>query len=121
MTASRSIAIRDVAELESLWTVLLSSREKRLVSVDLPALSPVEAESWRRRINRDAFACGCGTAAGALVLALLTVLTVGEVRADQFFRTPARWSIVGAGFVLACTLVGKAIGIRLASLRLRRT
>lgn len=78
------------------------------------ALDPSERASVQTRMARYNRECGCSLGGVSMVAALLTVLVYIAVTADFSI------GVVGSGiaFVVASSLLGKALGLVVASVRL---
>ncbi len=120
-----------VTSKDDLWLLLkregiLHPFRKPQPLIRIPALSKREAEAWERRLENLRQQCGCQS--GAFALAAFAVLFVGYSLANdvatasllQLSDFARQGAILVAGLVVSA-LLGKFIGLWLASFRFRRT
>jgi hypothetical protein len=78
------------------------------------ALEPAEQRDVRARMARYNRECGCALGGASMVVALLAA--VAYLIATETFGVGVAFAAVA--FVFACSLLGKAVGLLVASLRL---
>lgn len=107
---------------DELDRILAADRRRvQRVMLALDSMEPVERERWERRINGYYRACGCGSAAVALLIALLAGAALLVADYDLLAAHP--FTVIGLGVValLAALALGKALGLWIARLKLRST
>jgi len=82
-------------------------------------MASIEQSQWEKRINANYRACGCGSAALALVTTTLALGTIASVDFDLFVRRPVMAGGLTMIALFASFVVGKAIGLTVAHLRLK--
>jgi len=108
--------IREPADLVTLRTsTLLPGRSLQL---RIPDLEPDEARAWETRLNRHYGACGCGTSAAFLGVALCVAPLALANRPGGLLPVGLADIGLGALFVLTAGVVGKLVGIATAQVRL---
>lgn len=111
--------IRDRAELSRVRTsTLLPGRSLQL---QLPGLEPTEARTWETKLNRHYGACGCGTSATFLFIALCGSLFVLAGRPGGLLAAGVSDLVLAAIAVLVAGIVGKLAGMAAARVRLYLT
>jgi hypothetical protein len=111
---SRVLSIRRAEDLRSLTR---SYGRFDGVSIKSAAIDTEARGRWEDGLLSAYSACGCdsgGLAVGASLLCLLLLAAL-----DPGFRTVSG-ALVGIGLVIAAAVVGKALGIGIARIRLRR-
>lgn len=102
---------------------ILAADRRRLqrVMLALESMEPVERERWERRINGYYRTCGCGSAAVALLIALVAGAALLVANYDLLATHP--FTVIGLSVLtlLAALALGKAAGLWVARLRLRST
>ncbi len=82
----------------------------RSVALELPALEPDETEHWQREINTLLQTCGCGEAAGALLINLGALLVLAYLSWSTVKGAPFRSIAIGLGCSALSVAIGKALG-----------
>jgi len=109
------VTIRDRSSLPRLL-----QQKHFLVHLELPHLTPVESVEWERRIQRSLSACGCGTAAAFLLLALTGYTATWWLGCSLLpSGTLARLGL-GLLVVAGATGAGKVLGLLRARAQLKR-
>ncbi|ACL65251.1 hypothetical protein A2cp1_1909 [Anaeromyxobacter dehalogenans 2CP-1] len=96
-------------------------RHARRVVLAFEDMPLAERNRWERRINRYDRACGCGSAALALVVALATGGVLASYHRELVFQRPL---LAGGGALLALVAaigVGKSVGLLIARQQLKWT
>jgi len=110
----------NVTTADDLERILAADRRHaHRVVLALDALAPEERIAWERRINSNFRACGCGSAALALVAAFLVGGAVAVFHHELLTQRPLVVSAVGLLMLLAALGLGKAAGLWIARVRLR--
>jgi len=105
------LVVRDRTTLVELRQPGMKARIRR-IKLEGPIADP----TMERALNRAYFACGCEEGSVAVLMTLLTSLLLGVI--GGFEGALAWWCI--AIYLAVSALLGKAIGLMLSSLRLRR-
>ncbi len=102
---------------------VLSADRRRAARVvlALESLHTDERAAWESKINGYYRACGCGTAALALVVAFLIGGALAVWYHDLLLRHPVVVTLLGLAALLGALGLGKALGLWIARLRLRAT
>jgi len=82
---------------------------------------PGQATALERRLNRDADACGCGSAAVAASFAFFGYLTYLFAALGAPPRWDVRRMLLGVAVIVVAALLGKAIGLIRARRRWRKS
>lgn len=108
--------IREPADLSRVhrWTIVPG----RSLQLCIPDLEPNEARVWETRLNRHYGACGCGTSAAFLCIALCVSVVVLAGRPGGLLAAGAADLGLAALAVLAFGVVGKLLGMAVARVRL---
>jgi hypothetical protein len=96
-------------------------RHARRVVLALDSLESTERARWEARINKHYRACGCGSAALALVATLLLGGAALALYRDLLMQRPFLAGGLGLAALIASLGTGKAFGLWIARLRLRST
>jgi hypothetical protein len=114
--------VLSVSEPEELDGILARGRRRAAhVALALDCLEAAERAQWEKRINRHYGACGCGSGALALVLALVAGAVVVGTHPELVSAHPVWLAALAPLVLLAALGTGKAVGLRLARLRLEHT
>jgi len=115
--ASNVISVNAPGELERILTA--DRRRVHRVVLALDSLASAEQARWETRINEHYRACGCGSAALALVATLLLGGAAAVFYRELLMQRP--FVAAGLGFLalLASLGVGKTVGLWIARMRLR--
>ena len=110
------VAVFELAGRDSLDRLRATSIKaiSRRITVTDPTFSPDTLAGLERSLNRWYFACGCEQGSVTVLLTLAASMAAGVV---NNFDTPFEWWQI-IGYLIAAGLVGKALGLTYAKLRL---
>jgi hypothetical protein len=112
------VVITDLESLRRLSRPKLFRASEPII-INLPGLSPNEAEALAARVNEYRNECGCSLGAKSMAVGFGVIVTWLWI-ANGVFTMRFAWRLpLAFVFALLCAGVGKSVGIALARQRLR--
>jgi hypothetical protein len=108
------LTIRNSSDLS-----VLRERGRTWRTIEIPALDDAERHYWERQLIRYRNACGCDSAAGAMLLSIVGYPVAIALFTDDFWQRPLSFCGIGALIVVIGTIAGKVLGVLYARLRFR--
>lgn len=111
------LTVRDVEDLDLLLST--NRRHTRRIELKLPPAPGHDLGDWEKRLNTHYRSCGCEAAAVAMAVALVSMVVVAVIFADEALTHPFVAAALGLGSLFLASGIGKAVGLHLARLRLK--